>query len=158
MASAKRNDLHEFNQHDLFSSLIFWILVFFYFQIENEYIILFIFNMIIQYEKLLFVLVVRKLRRFFISINENLKKTAFNYCAQWSGVEDQEIDCSIVSMGAMSHTKQRLSLDGFIQTHYYLVIMLVKNYKIYNVFLIFQKRKELQRSTPYVRKKKMHYI
>ena len=31
------------------------------------------------------------------------KETAFNYCAQWSGVDDQIIDCSIISMGDMSH-------------------------------------------------------
>ena len=31
------------------------------------------------------------------------KETAFNYCTQWSGVDDQIIDCSIISMGAMSH-------------------------------------------------------
>ena len=37
-------------------------------------------------------------------INKNLKETAFNYCAQWSGVDDQKIDCSIISIGAMSHT------------------------------------------------------
>ena len=36
--------------------------------------------------------------------SKNLKVTAFNYCAQWSGVDDQKIDCSIISIGAMSHT------------------------------------------------------
>ena len=35
----------------------------------------------------------------------NLKETVFKYCAQWAGVDDQEIDCSIISMGAMPHTK-----------------------------------------------------
>ena len=45
-------------------------------------------------------------------INKNLKETIFNYCAQWSGVDDQEIDCSIISMGAMSHTKEKLPLEG----------------------------------------------
>ena len=79
--------------------------LFFNFQIENEYTTWLIFNMIIYYGKLLFVLVVRKLRRFFIFINENLKEIIFNYCAQWSGVDDQEIDYSIISVGAMSHTK-----------------------------------------------------
>ena len=34
--------------------------------------------------------------------NKNLKETAFNYCPQWSGVDNQEIDCSIISMGAIS--------------------------------------------------------
>ena len=38
-------------------------------------------------------------------INKNLKETVFNYCAQWSGVDDQETDCSIISMGAMPATK-----------------------------------------------------
>ena len=38
-------------------------------------------------------------------INENLKDTVFNYCTQWLGVDDQEIDCSIISMGAMSDTR-----------------------------------------------------
>ena len=38
-------------------------------------------------------------------INENFKEAVFNYCVQWSDVDGQEIDCSIVSMGAMSHTK-----------------------------------------------------
>ena len=41
----------------------------------------------------------------FMFINKNLKKTAFNYCAQWSGVDDQETDCSIISMSAISHIK-----------------------------------------------------
>ena len=41
---------------------------------------------------------------FFIFINKNLKVAAFNYCAQWSGIDDQKIDRSIISMGAMSHT------------------------------------------------------
>ena len=52
--------------------------------------------------QLLFVLVVRKI---FMLLNEDLKETVFNYCAQWSGVDDQEIDCFIISMGAMSPTK-----------------------------------------------------
>ena len=38
-------------------------------------------------------------------INENLKETVFNYNVQWSDLDDKEIDCSIVSIGAMSHTK-----------------------------------------------------
>ena len=37
-------------------------------------------------------------------INKNLKETAFNYCTQWSGIDDQKIDCSKVSIGAISHT------------------------------------------------------
>ena len=53
--------------------------------------------MIISYGKLLFVLIVRK---FFMFVNENLKETVFNYCAQWSGVDDPEIDCFIIPMGA----------------------------------------------------------
>ena len=32
------------------------------------------------------------------------EETPFNYCAQWSGVDNQKIDFSIISMGAMSHT------------------------------------------------------
>ena len=39
----------------------------------------------------------------FMLTNKNLKETAFNYCPQWSGVDNQEIDCSIISMGAMSY-------------------------------------------------------
>ena len=39
----------------------------------------------------------------FMFINKNLKETAFNYCAQWSGVDDQKIDCSIISIGAIYH-------------------------------------------------------
>ena len=50
-------------------------------------------------------LFVLTLSKFFTFINRNLKKTAFNYCAQLSGVDDQEIDCSIISMDAMSHVK-----------------------------------------------------
>ena len=34
-------------------------------------------------------------------INKNLKGTVFNYCTQWSGVHDHEIDGSIISMGAI---------------------------------------------------------
>ena len=51
-------------------------------------------------------------------INKNLKETAFNYCVQWSDVGDQKIDCSIISIGAMSHTinglhyKEWLPLNG----------------------------------------------
>ena len=40
----------------------------------------------------------------FMFINENLKETAFNYYAQWSGVDDQNINRSIILIGAMSHT------------------------------------------------------
>ena len=41
---------------------------------------------------------------FFMFINKNLKETAFNCCTQWSGVDDQKIDFSIISIGVMSHT------------------------------------------------------
>ena len=41
---------------------------------------------------------------FLMFINKNLRETAFNYCAQWSGVDDQKIDCSITSIGSTSHT------------------------------------------------------
>ena len=41
---------------------------------------------------------------FFMFINKNLKENAFNYCAQWSGVDNQKIDFSIISMGVMSYT------------------------------------------------------
>ena len=41
---------------------------------------------------------------FFMFLNKNLKETAFNYCAQWSDVDDQKTDCSIILMGAMSRT------------------------------------------------------
>ena len=44
-------------------------------------------------------------RKFFMLINENVKEIVFNYCAQWLGEDHQEIDCSVISMGAMSHTK-----------------------------------------------------
>ena len=37
-------------------------------------------------------------------MNKSLKETAFNYCAQWSGVEDQKIDFSIILMDVMSYT------------------------------------------------------
>ena len=47
---------------------------------------------------------------------QNLKETTFNYCALWSGVEDQKIDCSIISIGAMSHTIQWLPLEGMAST------------------------------------------
>ena len=49
-------------------------------------------------------------------INENLKETVFNYNVQWSDLDDKEIDCSIVSMGAMSHTKYSLPLKGMAST------------------------------------------
>ena len=35
-------------------------------------------------------------------INKNLKETVFNYCAQWSGEDYQEIDGSIISMDAIN--------------------------------------------------------
>ena len=41
---------------------------------------------------------------FFMFINKNFIETAFNYYAQWSGVDDQKIGCFIFSMGSMSHT------------------------------------------------------
>ena len=37
-------------------------------------------------------------------INKNLKETAFNYCAEWSGVDDQKIGFSVISIGVMSRT------------------------------------------------------
>ena len=40
----------------------------------------------------------------FMFINKNLKETAFNYCAQWSRIDDQKIDCSIILIAATSHT------------------------------------------------------
>ena len=39
----------------------------------------------------------------FMLINKKLKETVFNYCAQLAGVDDQKIDCSIISIGAISH-------------------------------------------------------
>ena len=53
----------------------------------------------------------------FMLTNKNLKETAFNYCPQWSGVDNQEIDCSIISMGAMSHAIWRLPLEGMASTN-----------------------------------------
>ena len=49
-------------------------------------------------------------------INKNLKETAFNYCPQWSGVDDQKIDCYIISVGPMSHTIQWLPLERMAST------------------------------------------
>ena len=40
----------------------------------------------------------------FMFINRDLRDTAFNYSAKWSGVDDQMISFSIISMGVMSHT------------------------------------------------------
>ena len=40
----------------------------------------------------------------------NLKETAFNYCAQWSDVDNQKIDCSIISRGAIMAATRR---NGF---------------------------------------------
>ena len=48
----------------------------------------------------------------FMFINNNLKENAFNYCAQWSDVDDQKIDCSIIPIGAMSHTISWLPVEG----------------------------------------------
>ena len=42
-----------------------------------------IFNMIIQH-------------KFFMFISKNLKETGINYCAQWSGLDNKEIECSII--------------------------------------------------------------
>ena len=53
---------------------------------------------------------------FFMFINKNLKETAFNYCTQWSGVDDQKIDRSINSIGAMSHIIYWLPLEGMAST------------------------------------------
>ena len=49
----------------------------------------------------------------FMFINKNLKETAFNYCAQWSGVDDQKIDCSIISIGAIYHIMASTRRNGF---------------------------------------------
>ena len=40
---------------------------------------------------------------FFMFINKNLRETAFNYCTQWSGVDDQKTDRSINSIDTISH-------------------------------------------------------
>ena len=63
---------------------------------DMDYIILLILNMIIYYVCASFFM--------FMFIKQNLKETSFNYRAQWSGVDDQKIDCSVISIGAMSHT------------------------------------------------------
>ena len=39
---------------------------------------------------------------FFLFINKYLKETAFDYYAHWSGADDQKIDFSIISIGAVS--------------------------------------------------------
>ena len=48
--------------------------------------------------------------------NKNLKETAFNYCAQWSGADDQKIDSSVISTGVMSHTIYRFKLVEMAST------------------------------------------
>ena len=53
---------------------------------------------------------------FFMFINKNLKETAFNYSAHWSGRDDQKIDCFVISMGAMSHNIHRLPLERMAST------------------------------------------
>ena len=40
----------------------------------------------------------------FMFVNKILKEIAFNYSVQWSSVDDQKIDCAIISIGATSHT------------------------------------------------------
>ena len=50
----------------------------------------------------------------FIFINKILRKP--HLITLWSGVEDQKIDCSIISIGAMSHTIQWLPLEGMAST------------------------------------------
>ena len=52
----------------------------------------------------------------FMFMNKNCKETAFNYCVQWSGVDDQKIYFCITSMGVMSHTIQRFPLEGMAST------------------------------------------
>ena len=52
----------------------------------------------------------------FMFINKNLKETAFNYCTQWSGVDNQKTDCSIISIGTMCHTIKWLPLKGMAST------------------------------------------
>ena len=62
-------------------------------------------NMIISYGGFInYYLYLLCILSMFMFINKNLKETAFNYCAQWSGVDDQKIDCSIISIGVMCHT------------------------------------------------------
>ena len=53
---------------------------------------------------------------FFMFINKNLKETVFNCCAQWSAVDDQKIDFSIISISVMSHTIKKLPLYGMAST------------------------------------------
>ena len=50
---------------------------------------------------------------FFMFIKENLKETAFNYCAQWSVVADQKTAFSIISMDV---TIWRIPLKGMTST------------------------------------------
>ena len=53
---------------------------------------------------------------FFMFMNKNLKETAFNYCAQWSGVDGQKTNFFIISMGVMFHTIKRLPPEGMAFT------------------------------------------
>ena len=53
---------------------------------------------------------------FFMFMNKNLKETAFNYYAQWSGVDGQKINFFIISMGVMFHNIKRLPLEGMAST------------------------------------------
>ena len=54
----------------------------------------------------------------FMFINQIFEEIAFNYCAQWSGVDDQKIDCSITSIEAMSHTIKQVPLEEMTSTEY----------------------------------------
>ena len=53
---------------------------------------------------------------FLMFINKNLKEATFHYCTQWSGVDNQKIHFSIISMGIMFHTIQRLPLEIMAST------------------------------------------
>ena len=77
--------------------LILDFLCFFNFQIDKDYIISLILNMIVQYGEFINYYLYLLCVSFHVS-------TAFNDCAQWSDVDNQKIDFSIISMGAMSHT------------------------------------------------------
>ena len=67
------------------------------FQIDKDYIILLIF----EHDYLVWwicqlLTIYTCCASFFVFLNKNLKETAFNYCAQWSGVDDQKIDFYII--------------------------------------------------------------
>ena len=51
---------------------------------------------------------------FFMFINKNLRETAFNYCAQWSGISDQKIDFYYLNGRHLSHyIKASTRRNGF---------------------------------------------